>query len=325
MITSRQLAAVRKVAQGRSVVVVGDLMLDEFLSGSVERISPEAPVPVLAYESNRYVLGGAGNSALSLMALGAQAGLVGLVGGDIAGRALLAEVSNAGLDGRGIVVAPRRSTTLKTRIVAHTQQIVRVDREAAGPIGPAVRRELRDAALAAVSGADAVLISDYDKGALPATLGREIVELCRARKIPCGVDSKAGHTAYRGATVLTPNTGELAKMARMHRLAHGDVARAAAVVLRRFAPEALLVTRAEDGMSLFVTGAERVDVPALSTQVRDVTGAGDTVAAVMALGLASGLDIADAARLATVAAAVVVRKSGTAAPSWDEMAALVEE
>ena len=325
MITRRRLAEIRMLAQGREVAVVGDLMLDEFLAGTVERISPEAPVPVLTFESNRYVLGGAGNAARTLAALGAKASLVGLVGGDPAGQALRDEALSEGMDVAGLVQAPRRTTTLKTRIIAQTQQVVRIDREASGTVGPAVRRDLKQAALAAIDSADAVLVSDYDKGAVPVALARELVERSRLRGVPCVVDSKAVHTAFRGATVLTPNVGELARMARAHAVSEKDISRAAAVVLRRLALEALLVTRSEAGMSLFAAGAERVDIPALATEVRDVTGAGDTVAAVIALGLASGLDLAEAARLATLAAAVVVRKVGTAAPSWDEMTALAEE
>lgn len=325
MITRHRLAEIRKLAEGLRIAVVGDLMLDEFLAGTVERISPEAPVPVLTFQTNRFVLGGAGNAARTLAALGAKPALVGLVGGDATGQTLLAEALSEGVDVSGLVVAPRRSTTLKTRIVAQTQQVVRIDREAAGPLGPAVRRSLREAALAAVSSASAVLVSDYDKGAVPAALARELIETSRARGVPSVVDSKAGHTAYRGATVLTPNVSELAKMARREVVSARDVSRVAAVVLRRLAPEALLVTRSEDGMSLFASGADRVDVPALATEVRDVTGAGDTVAAVVALGLAAGLDLTESALLATLAAAVVVRKVGTAAPRWDEMAALAED
>lgn len=325
MITRHRLAEIRKLAEGLRIAVVGDLMLDEFLAGTVERISPEAPVPVLTFQTNRFVLGGAGNAARTLAALGAKSALVGLVGGDTTGQTLLAEALAEGMDVSGLVVAPRRSTTLKTRIVAQTQQVVRIDREATGPLGPAVRRSLREAALAAVGSASAVLVSDYDKGAVPAALARELIEATRARGVPSVVDSKAGHTAYRGASVLTPNVSELAKMARRQSVSARDVSRVAAVVLRRLAPDALLVTRSEDGMSLFASGADRVDVPALATEVRDVTGAGDTVAAVVALGLAAGLDLTESALLATLAAAVVVRKVGTAAPSWDEMAALAED
>jgi rfaE bifunctional protein kinase chain/domain len=322
VITRRRLREIQRLAEGREVAVVGDLMLDEFLAGSVELISPEAPVPVLTFTSNRYVLGGAGNAARTLVALGARAGLVGVVGADAAGEALVAEALSEGVDAGGVVVAPRRTTTLKTRVIAHTQQVVRIDREASGPMPAAVRRSLKEAALAAAGIADAVLVSDYDKGALSVGLAHDLVEACRKRRIPCVVDTKAVHTAYRGATLLTPNAGELAKLARLHKLADKDVGKAAASVIKRFGPEALLVTRSESGMSLFVPGKERLDVPALATEVHDVTGAGDTVAAVMALGAACGLDLGETAQLATLAAAVVVRKVGTAAPSWDEISAL---
>jgi D-beta-D-heptose 7-phosphate kinase / D-beta-D-heptose 1-phosphate adenosyltransferase len=324
VITSRRLAEIRTLAEGLAMTVVGDLMLDEFLSGTVERVSPEAPVPVLTYRSNRYVLGGAGNAARTLASLGAHVRLAGLVGDDEAGALLIAEAEALGLDAGGVVVEPRRTTALKTRVIAHAQQIVRIDREATGIVGVAARRRLKEASLAALDGAGALLVSDYDKGTVQAGLARELVAACVAVGTPCVVDSKALHTAYRGATILTPNVGELARLARMHALPDKDVARAAAAVLRRYGPEALLVTRSEAGMSLFAPGEERHDVPALATEVRDVTGAGDTVAAVVALGLALGLPAVEAANLATLAAAVVVRKAGTAAPSWDEMSSLAE-
>lgn len=325
MITRRRLAEVEKQARGCRVAVVGDLILDEFLAGSVERISPEAPVPVLTYGSDRFVLGGAGNAARTLAALGARADLVGLIGNDAAGDTIVAEAASAGVDTSGIVVAATRSTALKTRVIAGTQQIVRIDREASGAVPAAVRRLLEQEALSAAARADAVLVSDYAKGALTERIARRLVQDCESHGIPCVVDSKALHSAYRGATVLTPNLGELARMARTHTLSDKDVKRAAGVVLRRHSPDALLVTRSEAGMSLFALDRESVDIPALSTEVRDVTGAGDTVAAVVALGLAIGLDLEEAAVLATLAAAVVVRKVGTAAPNWAEMATLAED
>jgi rfaE bifunctional protein kinase chain/domain len=325
VIAPSRLAEVRALTRGRRVTVIGDLMLDEFLAGTVERISPEAPVPVLTYESHRHVPGGAGNAARTIAALGAHAGLVALVGNDPAGAAVVGEARARGIDVSGVVVAPHRSTTQKTRVMAGTQQIVRIDREASGNAGAAARGALRDAALAAVAVSDAVVVSDYDKGAVPAPLARDIIAACRARGIPCVVDTKALHASFRGATVLTPNMGELARMARLPRLTAKDIGRAAATVMRRLSPEALLVTRSESGMSLFAADGSRTDIPAVATEVHDVTGAGDTVAAVVALGLASGLALAEAADLANLAASVVVRKVGTDAPSWDEMAVRAKE
>lgn len=325
MIAPGRLAEIRRLTKSRRVTVIGDLMLDEFLVGSVERISPEAPVPVLTYDSHRHVLGGAGNAARTLAALGADAALVGLVGADPAGEAVVFEARAREIDVTGVVVAPRRSTTQKTRVIAGTQQVVRIDREAAGNPGPGAREALREAALAAVAASDAIVVSDYDKGAVAPALAGEIVEACRRRKVPCVVDTKALHAAFRGATVLTPNMGELARMARVHRVTGKELPRAAASVMQRLAPEALLVTRSEDGMSLFLADGSRIDIPALATEVHDVTGAGDTVAAVVALALGSGLALSEAADLSNLAAAVVVRKVGTDAPSWDEMATRAKE
>jgi len=325
VITPRRLAEIHTLAQGIRVTVIGDLMLDEFLVGTVERISPEAPVPVLTYGSHRHALGGAGNAARTLAALGAKTGLVGLVGDDPAGAAVIAEARARSVDVAGVVIAPRRSTTQKTRVIAGTQQVVRIDREASGNAGPAAREALRLSALTAIAASDAVVVSDYDKGAIPAALAADIVEACLAAGVPCVVDTKAAHAAFRGATVLTPNMGELARMTRQHRVTEKDIDRAASSVVRRLSPQALLVTRSEEGMSLYLADGSRIDIPALATEVHDVTGAGDTVAAVVALGLAAGLSLPEAADLANLAAAVVVRKVGTDAPSWDEMVTRAKE
>jgi D-beta-D-heptose 7-phosphate kinase/D-beta-D-heptose 1-phosphate adenosyltransferase len=319
-----RLSQIRALAEGRIVAVIGDLMLDEFLTGTVERISPEAPVPVLTYGSQRHLLGGAGNAARTAAALGAHARLVALIGADTAGEALLAEAASRDVDTTGVVVAPKRTTTLKTRVIAGGQQLVRIDREASGATSAAIRSALEKAALDAVSASDAVVVSDYDKGALSPRLARLIVEACRTRGIPCVVDTKALHAAFAGATVLTPNVGELARMARMPKLDAAGLDHAAAFVMRRLSPDSLLVTRSADGMSLYA-GDGRTDIPALATEVHDVTGAGDTVAAVLAIGLAAGLTLLESSELANIAAAVVVRKTGTDAPSWDEMSAQVRE
>lgn len=325
MIAARRLKEIQRIAKGRTVAVIGDLMLDEFLVGAVERISPEAPVPVLAYRSHRYELGGAGNAARSVSALSAKPKLVGVVGKDQAGAFLLDEAEAEGLDVSGVVTAAHHTTTLKTRVIAHSQQVVRIDREAMGPLGAAARRAVKEKALAAIAAADAVLISDYDKGAVTTSLARDLIGAAAARGVPVVVDSKAVHAAYRGASLLTPNLVELGHLARTKVTDERGLARAAAAVLRRLAPDALLVTRAEEGMSLFGADGSRLDVPALATEVHDVTGAGDTVAAAAAVALAAGLEPPEAARLATLAAAVVVRKVGTAAPTWEEMAALAAE
>jgi D-beta-D-heptose 7-phosphate kinase/D-beta-D-heptose 1-phosphate adenosyltransferase len=325
MISARRLKEIHRLAKGRTVAVIGDLMLDEFLVGAVERISPEAPVPVLAYRSHRYELGGAGNAARSVSALSAKPKLVGAVGKDQAGAFLLEEAEAEGLDVSGVVTAARHTTTLKTRVIAHSQQVVRIDREAMGPLGGAAKRAVKERALAAVAAADAVLISDYDKGTITTSLARDLLGAAADRGVPVVVDSKAVHAAYRGATLLTPNLVELGHLARVKVTDERTLARAATAVLRRLAPGALLVTRAEEGMSLFGADGSRLDVPALATEVHDVTGAGDTVAAAVAVALAAGLEPPEAARLATLAAAVVVRKVGTAAPAWEEMAALAAD
>jgi D-beta-D-heptose 7-phosphate kinase/D-beta-D-heptose 1-phosphate adenosyltransferase len=321
VIEAQRLAEIEEATRRVKVAVVGDLMLDEFLVGSVARISPEAPVPVLEYRSHEYVLGGAGNAARTLQALGASASVVGVVGSDHAGRTLVAEAQASGLPTGGIVVAPTHTTTLKTRVIAQSQQVLRIDREVTEGFGPSTRRAVREALDAAVAGAGALLVSDYDKGLMSPAFAKSALALARERRIPVVVDTKASHVAYRNATVLTPNVAELAKLVRMRVSTERDLDRAAAAVMRRFEPGALVVTRAEKGMSLFRPQG-RTDIAALATEVSDVTGAGDTVAAVLALALAQGMDLVEAAELATLAAAVVVRKVGTATPEWSEMRSL---
>lgn len=325
MIGRGRLAEIERLCSGRRVAVLGDLMLDEFLVGTVERISPEAPVPVLEYRSHSYALGGAGNAARTVAALDGRAMLLGVVGADAAGQALVGEALAHGVDVAGVVEAKRRSTTLKTRVIAHAQQVVRIDREASGPIGAAATRQLRDAAAAQAAASDALLVSDYDKGGVAAAVARAAIDAARGAGVPVVVDTKTVHPAYRGVTVLTPNTGELARMSRIHVTSDATLERAARAVLKRFSPRALLVTRAEAGMSLFADSGDRLDIPALATEVHDITGAGDTVAASLALALAAGVDPAEAARVATLAAAVVVRKVGTAAPVWSELAAFATD
>ena len=324
MITTRRLEEIEGKCAGVKVAVLGDLILDEFLVGTVERISPEAPVPVLEYSSHSYELGGAGNAARTVARLRGEALLVGVTGSDQAGQALLSEALTEGIGVDGVVVAAKRSTTLKTRVIAQGQQVVRIDREASGGLGSNATRELRDAVADAVSAADALLVSDYDKGGLPVAIVRDAMKAADAASIPVVVDTKTVHAVYKGASVLTPNLGELARMSRMNLASEGAVEKAARAVLKRLEPEALLVTRAEAGMSLFTKVGERIDIEAIASQVHDVTGAGDTVAATLALALGAGVDLVEAARLATLAAAVVVRKVGTAAPEWGELSALAK-
>jgi D-beta-D-heptose 7-phosphate kinase/D-beta-D-heptose 1-phosphate adenosyltransferase len=305
--------------RGRRVLVVGDVMLDEFLWGRVSRISPEAPVPVVEVTRQSFHLGGAGNVAANVRSLGGSAVLVGLVGRDAAGEHVVEALREAGVEPR-LVSAPDRPTTVKTRIVAHSQQVVRADREESrdvtGPAAEAIRETLR----AELSGCDALVVSDYQKGVVTASLLRSALPLARRRRRPVLVDPKVRHFAlYRGVTVVTPNQLETEQVTGVRLRDDGDLVTAGRRILSLLRCRAALVTRGEQGMSLFERGRPPLHVKAAAREVFDVTGAGDTVIATIALALAAGATLAEATFLANAAAGVVVGKVGTAQASAHEV------
>lgn len=309
---------------GRRVLVVGDLMLDEQIHGSVERISPEAPVPVVEITGHVYVPGGAANVAANMAALGAAVTLGGVVGDDGQGLQLQALLEQRGITAR-LEKAPGRPTITKTRVVAHGQQMIRLDRENRAPLEEAVQERVFQGFAASIGEAAAVVISDYGKGLLGAALLQRMMAESARRRVPVVVDPKGTDFArYRGASVITPNTREALRAASVlggETLSVEEAARRLTALL----PEtSLLVTRGEEGMSLFAPGGPRVDIPALARQVYDVTGAGDTVVAVLGVALAAGAPLQVAARLANHAAALAVSKLGTATVSLHELQGLFE-
>jgi D-beta-D-heptose 7-phosphate kinase/D-beta-D-heptose 1-phosphate adenosyltransferase len=305
----------------RRVLVVGDVMLDEFLWGRVSRISPEAPVPVVEVTRQSFHLGGAGNVAANVRSLGGSAVLVALVGRDAAGTQIAETLRAAGTVPR-LVSAPDRPTTVKTRIVAHSQQVVRADREesrdAAGPAAETIREALR----AELAGCDALVVSDYQKGVVTAPLLRALLPLARRRRRPVLVDPKVRHFGlYRGVTVVTPNQLETEQVTGIRLRDDDSLLAAGRRILSLLRCRAALVTRGEHGMSLFERGRPPLHVRTAAREVFDVTGAGDTVIATMALALAAGATLAEAAVLANAAAGVVVGKVGTAQASAEEVLA----
>lgn len=302
------------------LVVVGDLMLDEYVWGEVNRISPEAPVPVVQVKRRTHVPGGAANAAAGIAALGASASVIGIIGGDEAGRALRRALDERSIGAEGVVVAESRTTTTKTRVVAHSQQVVRTDVEELEPFAPDVEERVLRAIEDAASGCDALVISDYGKGAVSERVARAAIDRASERGAPVVVDPKGGdYSKYRGATVVTPNVHET-ELATRRQISDGETLERAVADLRSVLDgSAVLVTRGAEGMALF-GGGRRVDIPTSAQAVYDVTGAGDTVVAVLALGLAAGMQLEDAARLANVAAGVAVGKVGTASVEPDELA-----
>jgi D-beta-D-heptose 7-phosphate kinase/D-beta-D-heptose 1-phosphate adenosyltransferase len=301
------------------VLVVGDVMLDEFLWGRVSRISPEAPVPVVRVERESFHVGGAGNVAANVRALGGEAVLVGVVGEDSAGTRVRDAVAAAGIEPR-IVADPERPTTLKTRIVAHHQQVVRADREDPGDVGGRPRAALLDALRAELPRCGALVVSDYEKGVVTAALLRALLPLARRRRVPVLVDPKLRHfSLYRRVTLVTPNQLETEEATGVRLADDRSVDRAGRSILRSLGCRAALVTRGEHGMSLYERGRAPLHVEAAAREVFDVTGAGDTVIATMALSVAAGASLAEGAVLANAAAGVVVGKLGTAQSSPSEL------
>ena len=306
----------------KRVVVVGDLMVDEFLRGTVERISPEAPVPVLKFESHTFVLGGAANVANNIVALGGEAALVGAIGDDFAGERLLEGLSATGIPAESVVVIPERRTTLKTRVVAHTQHVVRIDREEHSAVSPGVEERLVAKVAEALPGASALLISDYNKGTVTSTVAAGAIVAARGLGLPVVVDTKHHNVKqFTGATVMTPNVQEVEQLSGIKVMDESTLAKAARALVDQTDLAALLVTRAERGMSVYMRDGNQADIPAMAIEVHDITGAGDTVAGALVLALAGGEGLVEAARFANLAAAVVVRKVGTATATVGEMAA----
>ncbi len=305
--------------RGRRVVVVGDLMLDEFVHGEVSRISPEAPVPVLEERERSSVPGGAANAAANVASLGGKVTLVGCIGADAPGEITRRLVEASGIDASGFVVDPSRPTTRKTRIIARNQQVVRIDNEARGAFGPALNEQLATAVRAALQGADACIVSDYGKGVVTPELVRTIVEA--ANGIPIVVDPKRRDVGvYKGATVITPNLNELELAVGRTCSTTDDIIEAAQTLLPQLGGGAVLVTRGPGGMTLVQPGdSAPVHVPARARAVFDVTGAGDTVVGPLALSLAVAVPISVAIDVASAAAAIAVSKPGTATVTIDEL------
>lgn len=305
--------------RGASVLAVGDVMLDEYIWGEVQRISPEAPVPVVEVRGRSYAPGGAANVAAGVVALGGQAFVGGVTGDDAAAAALRETLASAGVKGTGLVVDSSRPTTSKTRIIAQAQQVVRTDHEERAPLPEAVEAQLLSAACAQVEQVDAVVLSDYRKGVVSATVARAVIDAARAAHKPVIVDPKGiDYAKYRGATLITPNEHDAGLAANVHVESEDDLLEAVRRLSEACDGSGLLVTRGAAGMTLFSAG-RRADVPARALDVYDVTGAGDTVVATLAVALGRSVPLEQAVELANAAAAVVVGKVGTSTVTLEEL------
>jgi D-beta-D-heptose 7-phosphate kinase/D-beta-D-heptose 1-phosphate adenosyltransferase len=313
------LRALLDAARDRTVLILGDLMLDHFVIGRVDRISPEAPVPVVQFDHESYRLGGAANVAHNVAALGGRVEIAGVVGNDAEGTRLVAELREAGIATGAVLVDSSRCTTRKLRVVTtRNQQVARIDYEHDAPVGAALEAELAKKIADAAARADVVLVSDYQKGAVTGVTAQAAIAAAVDRGVPSLVDPKVPHIDYyAGASVVTPNHHE-AEAVTLLRIRTAEEARTAAQRFRARAQcAAVLITRGEHGMWLLGTDGE-FDLPAEAREVSDVTGAGDTVIAAMALGLAARGSLRDAARLANRAAGLAVARFGPVAITYDE-------
>ncbi|MBI3616162.1 MAG: D-glycero-beta-D-manno-heptose-7-phosphate kinase [Candidatus Omnitrophica bacterium] len=304
------------------ILVIGDLILDEFIWGSVDRISPEAPVPVVWVDRESVMPGGAANVAGNVQALGGQVRLLGVVGQDACGERLRRELEDRQISSEEILLDPTRPTTTKTRVIAHQQQVVRVDREKTDGVRGTVLKRLLGIAQQAIPQVDGVIIEDYGKGLISPQLLKPVVGLAKRWAKVIAVDPKEEHFSYyRGVTALTPNKKEAALAAKMSITDEKSLLAAGRKILKTLKPEVLLITRGEEGMSLFYrAGNGPVRIPTVAREVFDVSGAGDTVIACFTLARAVGGSFLEAAVLANAAAGVVVGKVGVAACSPEELA-----
>ncbi|MFI5362266.1 MAG: D-glycero-beta-D-manno-heptose-7-phosphate kinase [Elusimicrobiota bacterium] len=310
---------------GRRVLVVGDLMLDQYIRGSVTRISPEAPVPVVRVTGETFIPGGAGNVVSNLAALGAKVSIVGVVGEDEAGRRLLDQFRDKGVVVDGVCVDVDRLTTQKCRVVADRQQTVRYDRETSGVLSHATQTRLFASLTEELARAEAVILSDYGKGVIEPKLLARAITGSRRRKIPVTVDPKPEHfRRYQGVTCVTPNTSEAwACMRRDPKPGPGALDELGADILRTLHSRSVLITRGPDGMSLFEPGNKVAHIPTFAREVFDVSGAGDTVISTFTLALAAGAPLRRAAVLSNHAAGIVVAKLGTATTDQKELSGAV--
>src|SRR5216117_1060608 len=322
---SFDLAALRAIVarfKARRIAVLGDCMLDRYVWGRVDRISPEAPVPVVGIERGTDSLGGAGNVAANIQSLGADPVLLGVVGADPEGEGLRAALRERGVDARHLLEDPSRPTTVKTRILAHSQQVVRADRESRADLeGPALER-LNAVLEAELPRCEALVVSDYGKGVVhPGSLGVAL-GLARRAGIPVCVDPKESHIdAYRGVSILTPNQHEAGYVQGLRVVDEASLLEVGWGLQRRLDAAAVLITRGAQGMSLFERGGRLTHLPTVAREVYDVTGAGDTVVSVVALGLAAGAEFPNACYLANHAAGLVIREVGTASCTKEQLLA----
>jgi D-beta-D-heptose 7-phosphate kinase/D-beta-D-heptose 1-phosphate adenosyltransferase len=322
-LTQSRAAELIQALSQRRILVLGDVMLDEFVWGNVTRISPEAPVPVVDIQRESVHLGGAANVLANIIALGARACVVGVVGKDAAGERLRASLKEASPEQADnyLVVDESRPSTIKTRIIAHSQLVVRADREQRTPVNGNTERRILDSLKAALQNADAFVVSDYDKGVVTPRILSDILQFAYDR-VPVLIDPKIRNFSYyRPATLITPNHHEALRLTSLEEDSDTGLHQAARIIREKLSCDAVLITRGERGIMLLEGYNDPVFVGTTAREVYDVTGAGDTVIATLAAALAAGATMLEAANLANHAAGIVVGKVGTATASAAELLA----
>ncbi|HCU86332.1 MAG: D-glycero-beta-D-manno-heptose-7-phosphate kinase [Verrucomicrobiales bacterium] len=320
-VTVKRVKSLLRAARKSRVLVVGDVMLDQFMWGSVKRISPEAPVPVVEFQNETYMPGGAANVARNLTALGAAVNLYGLVGMDEGAKRLKKLLKEDGVDGKGLVSAGDRMTTRKTRVIAHQQQMLRVDRETNEPMSPRTARRMLSSVEKQLDDSCAVIVCDYSKGAVTQELLDGLREQCQSAGVWLSFDPKPAHNLnLAGMSLITPNRGELFALAGLPDEGTSTSLNAAVKgVQDKCDPDIMLVTLSEQGMLLCPRGERPTLIPTVAQEIYDVSGAGDTVIASFTLAIAAGATPAEAAVFSNHAAGVVVGKMGTAVVTPKEL------
>jgi rfaE bifunctional protein kinase chain/domain len=309
--TKEQLNRLLDNFRGKKIAVVGDLMLDRYYWGSVQRVSPEAPVPVVEVESESIRLGGAANVASNIQALGGEPILVGLIGNDHVGQLLLEMLKERNLSAQGVVVDGSRPTTIKTRIIAHGQHVVRIDNESKADCPDHLVSGLVDAVRYNIRDIDGIVIEDYNKGVVTAQVIRQVIAVANKYDKIVTVDPKFNNfTEYKGVTVFKPNRREVEEVLGGRLKSIDDVVSAGQRLLSMLSAQNVLLTRGEQGMSLFEANGNTMHIPTMAEHVQDVSGAGDTVIATLTMALAGGAGIGEACVLANCAGGVVVGEVG---------------
>lgn len=311
---------------GKKILVVGDLMLDEYIWGQVSRISPEAPIPVVHVQRENALPGGAANVANNIRALGGQAILAGVVGRDEAGDRLLALLKRQGVRTDWVLRDRTRPTITKTRVIAHSQQVVRIDRERPAPLSRRIESELLERLSSGMNRVDAVVVSDYNKGLLTAAFAQGVIGIAQSHgRIVTGDPKPENIRKFRGVTLISPNQQEAAQAAQIPIRDQASLLAAGKKILHELGCEAVLVTRGEEGMSLFERRGHVSHIHSLAREVYDVSGAGDTVISTLTLALAAGGNFREAAVAANCAAGITVAEVGVATTNQADLKRLIAE